>query len=102
MARKAYEFAKFLDNYIKPNIPKDFMLTSTSEFVDKLKLCSIQDNETMVSFDVFSLFTNVPLMETIDIVIDHVYSKDAIITPPFKKQFFRRMLVLCSRRMLQR
>ena len=94
-----YEFAKFLDNYIKPNIPKDFMLTSTSEFVDKLKLCSIQGNETMVSFDVSSLFTNVPLMETIDIVIDHVYSKDAIITPPFKKQFFRRMLVLCSRGM---
>ena len=49
-----YELAKFLDSYIKPNIPKDFMLTSTSEFIDKLKLCSLRGNETMVSFDVSS------------------------------------------------
>ena len=90
-----YELAKFLDSYIKPNIPKDFMLTSTSEFIDKLKLCSLRGNETMVSFDVSSLFTNVPLMETIDIVVDRVYRDDAVITPPFKKRFFKNMLVMC-------
>ena len=32
-----YELAKFLDTFIKPNIPNDFMLNSTSEFIDKLK-----------------------------------------------------------------
>ena len=91
-----YHLAKFLDDYIKPNIPKDYMLSSTSDFIDKLKLLSIQGDETLVSFDVSSLFTNVPLMETIDIVIDRVYREDAVITPPFRKVFFKKMLIMCS------
>ena len=94
-----YHLAKFLDGFIKPNIPKDFMLTSTSQFIDKLQLYSPQGDETMVSFDVSSLFTNVPLMETIDIVISRLYSEDAVITPPIKKEIFRKMLVLCSQGM---
>ena len=94
-----YELAKFLDGYIKPNIPKDFMLSSTSEFIEKLQIYHPQGNETMVSFDVSSLFTNVPLMETIDIVIDRLYGENAVVQPPIKKNTFRRMLVLCSRGM---
>ena len=74
---------------------KDFLLKS--DFANQLKLQSIQGNETMVSFDVSSLFTNIPLIETIDIVADYVYSEDAVSTPPFKKKFFKNMVVLCSR-----
>ena len=87
-----YHLAKFLDDYIKPNFPNDYMLSSTKDFIDKLKLLSIQGDETMVSFDVSSLFTNVPLMETIDIVIDRVYREDAVITPPFKKLYVKGVL----------
>ena len=94
-----YKLVKFLDVFIKLNIPKDFMLNSTSEFIEKLQLYSPRGDETMVSFDVSSLFTNVPLNETIDIVIDRVYSNDAVITPPIKRTVFRKMLVLCSRGM---
>ena len=94
-----YQLAKVLDGFIKPNIPKDFMLHSTSDFIDKLKLYSIHGNETMVSFDVSSLFTNVPLLETIDIVCDYAYSDNAITTPPFKREVFRKMLILCSKGM---
>ena len=92
-----YKLVKFLDVFIKLNIPKDFMLNSTSEFIEKLQLYSPRGDETMVSFDVSSLFTNVPLNETID--IDRVYSNDAVITPPIKRTVFRKMLVLCSRGM---
>ena len=91
-----YELAKFLDTFIKPNIPNDFMLSSTSEFIDKLKFSSVQGHESMVSFDVCSLFTNVPLLETINIVVDRVYGKDSVIKPPFKKLFFKKMLIMCS------
>ena len=45
-----------------------------------------------VGFDIPSRFTNVPLMETIDIVIDRVYREDAVITPPFKKLYVKGVL----------
>jgi hypothetical protein len=94
-----YKLAKFLDDYIKPNIPKDFMLNSTNHFLDKLKGQPLSGHETMVSYDVTSLFTNVPLQETIDIIIERLYSDKAILTPPFKKIIFKRMLLLCSQGM---
>ena len=40
----------------------------------------------MVSYDVVSLFTNVPLQETIDLISDYIYSSDYLSKkPPFKK-----------------
>ena len=45
----------------------------------------------MVSLDVDSLFTNVPLEETIDICIDSLY-KDDENTPKIPKDLFRNLL----------
>ena len=50
----------------------------------------------MVSFNVTSLFTNVPLVKTIDIIIDRVYKENAVFTPDIPKRAFRSMLLLCS------
>ena len=44
------------------------MLSSTWEFLDKLFI--FKPTDYMISFDVVSLFTNVPLKETIDIISD--------------------------------
>jgi len=43
-----------------------------------------------------SLFTNIPLQETIDIVADYVYSESNSKQPPFKKLQFKRMLKLAT------
>ena len=91
-----YELAKYLDNFIKPCIPKKYMLNSTQDFLEKINAFSLKGNEVMVSYDVISLFTNVPLLETINIVLDYVYAPDSPVTPPFDKGTFRKMLVLCS------
>ena len=48
------------------------------EFVDLLKEKQIRSAGHMCSFDVVSLFTNVPLHETIDICMDSLYRDDAI------------------------
>ena len=91
-----YELAKYLDNFIKPNIPKKYMLNSTQDFLYKINDFPLKGYEHMVSYDVVSLFTNVPLLETIDIVIKYVYGGNSITTPPFGKDVFRKMLLLCS------
>ena len=91
-----YNLSKYLDAYIKPNIPKRYMLNSTNEFLDKINEFSLNGNEYMVSFDVVSLFTNVPLIETIDIVTNLVYGKDSVAKPPFNKDIFRKLLLKCS------
>ena len=44
----------------------------------------------MVSFDVVSLYTNVPLLYTINLIADYVYRSTS--PPPFSKTVFKNML----------
>ena len=82
-----YDLAKYLDGCIKPNIPDKYMLRSTSDFIDNLNNYPLKGNEKMVSFDVVSLFTNVPLIETIDIIIKRIYCDDAFSPLKFPNLF---------------
>jgi len=52
------------------------MLKSTEHFIEKLKEFNPNSKHNIVSFDVVSLFTNVPLAETIDIIISHLYDEN--------------------------
>ena len=67
-----YKLAKYLDNFIKPNI--DYSVNSTSSFMEKLNNFNFSEGDQCVSFDVCSLYTNVPLEETINLISDFVYS----------------------------
>ena len=64
-----YKLAKFLDDLIKPHIPDTYLLKSTQEFTDRLKETPFNNGNSMVSFDAVSLFTNVSLAETIELII---------------------------------
>ena len=91
-----YELAKYLDSMIKPNIPDKFMLYSTDNFLQKLNKFKIQPGDKSISFDVVSLFTNVPLNETIQIIANHMYSKSAKFTPPFEKSGFVHLMKIAT------
>ena len=91
-----YQLAKYLDSLIKPNLPNSFMLNSTDDFLEKLNKFPIQPEDKCLSFDVCSLFTNVPLIETIQIIADHLYSDNAVVTPTFDKQSFIDLLKLAT------
>ena len=43
-----YGIAKWLDAYIKPNIPSEFMLNSTEEFVNAIKEFPICSEDQLV------------------------------------------------------
>ena len=83
---------KFLDTFIKPNINVDYTVDSTSAFVDKLQEFQLQNGDYSVSFDVSSLYTNVPLEETIHLIAEKVYSSGSKKVPPFKKKEFIKLM----------
>ena len=49
----------------------------------------------MISFDIKSLFTNIPLEERIAIILGKVYEQNKIITK-FPKKTIRELLLLCA------
>ena len=70
-----YNLAKFLDQIIKPYFPNQFILDSTFYLLDKPKYFSTFPHQIMVSFDVVSLFTNVPLEEIINMIGNYIYKE---------------------------
>ena len=79
-----YKLAKYLDNLIKPQIPNTYMLLkSTDDFIERLKQFRCNDSYRIVSFDVVSLFTNVPLSKTIELIINRLYADGNPYAIPF-------------------
>ncbi|XP_050706281.1 uncharacterized protein LOC126991631 [Eriocheir sinensis] len=66
-----YKLAKHLNELITPFTPASFSLKSTTEFLDLLK--ATRPSNIMASMDVESLFTNVPVDETIDLICQRIY-----------------------------
>ena len=52
-----YNLAKYLDKIIKPHINSDYMLSSTSNFLDKIKAFCFKSDDILISFGIVSLFT---------------------------------------------
>ena len=69
-----YNIAKFLVPILKPLTTKDFTLKDTFEF--SRDILNQNPNLFMASLDVDSLFTNIPLDETINIIIDKLFSEN--------------------------
>ena len=80
----------------QPNIPISFSCDSTDKFLDNLKSFSIQPDIKVVSFDVVSLYTNIPLIETIDIIANALYAPTSFKVPPFPKKSFIKLLTIAT------
>ena len=55
------------------------------------------DSAFMCSFDVKSLFTNVPLDETITICLNTLYRSEDTLPPSMDEQLFKKLLLKCTR-----
>ena len=95
-----YKLAKFLDSVIKPSIPDKYMLSSTNHFIEKLKQVKAQSHQILVSFDVVSLFTNIPLEETTQIIANYLIDKDNSNAPSMEKHAFIKLMKLATQGML--
>ena len=91
-----YDLAKYLAQLLKPLSELQYTIKNSKTFTKRLKKIRIPREYKMVSFDVVSLFTNVPLDETIDIIIKRIYDKKEINTDLPKKEM-RELLYLCTK-----
>ena len=90
-----YNLAKMINNIISPYIPKSYTVNSSSAFVDILS--GIEASGTLASLDVESLFTNVPIDKTIDIIINRCYQNDTIKAPKIPQNILKEMLIICTK-----
>ena len=84
--------AKYLVPLLSDLTSNQYTLNNSSSFIPQI----LHQNpfSFMVSFDVQSLFTNVPLSETIDIIINKLFPQDDTLFHSFGKHNFRKLLEL--------
>ena len=68
-----YNLARFLCDLLSPLVPNDYSCKDTFSFVSQVKNTNLS-KRFLVSYDVTSLLTNIPLQETIDIAINLIFN----------------------------
>ena len=74
-------------------VPSSQIRCSNKQVVDKIKDIVLEDDEVIVSFDVSSLYTNVPVKEAIEYCADLLFSRFQI--PVDRKTFVTLAEIAC-------
>ena len=72
-----YKVAKKVADWLS-FVPQCGINTSTEKVSRQLKDIELSDDETLISFDVTSLYTNVPVKESIKVCADLLFDKVSI------------------------
>lgn len=88
-----YNLAKFLVPILNNLTTNNFTVKNSFSFVQELKHLQFPHPVVMASFDIKSLFTNIPLKETIDICTAELYKGQELVNN-LTKQNFRSLLDL--------
>ena len=67
-----YNLSPFLCDLLSPLVPNEYSCKDTFSFVSQIKNVNLSQ-KFLVSYDVTSLFTNIPHQETIDIAINLIF-----------------------------
>ena len=91
-----YGLSKYLAKLLHPLSVSSYTISSTQDFVNKIKDEKVPDGHKLVSFDVTSLFTNVPLDYTINVILQKIY-RDKLVKTKIKRNEMKRLLELCTK-----
>ena len=81
-----------MSDYLQPLAHNDYVIKDTLTFVEIIKNDVLDPDEEYVSYDVESLFTSMPVKETIDYIMTQIYD-NKVIEPMCKSILvFRRLL----------
>lgn len=75
-------------------MPRRYNVKSTYEFLQLLRTCDEPSN--IASLDVESLFTNVPVTRTIEIILQNVYHHESLPPPKIDRETLRALLTVCT------
>ena len=87
-------FAKFLVPILNPLTKNEYTVKDSFQFAEEI--CEQDPTLTMGSLDVDSLFTNIPLDETIDICINQLFENTDTVEG-FKKSELKQLLCLATK-----
>ena len=73
-----YNLSKYLAKLLSPLSQSEYTIKNTKQFIEQIRMKQVPDGYKMVSFDVKSLFTNVPLEKTIEITLKRIYQRTEI------------------------
>ena len=87
-----YNAAKVFADYLKPLCQNEYKINDTQSFPSMLKdQPPLNPNEEYVSYDIESLFSNIPINETINYIINEICQKNKL--PQIcSKTIFKRLL----------
>ena len=71
-----YALAKWLDTKLKPLSLNRYTVTDIFEFANEIRNLEISNGDILVSYDVSSLFTNVTLNETIQLLANRSFTNN--------------------------
>ena len=94
-----YQLAHYLAKILSPLSCSQYIVESSNKFVNVIKQQVIPSSYKLVSFDVKSLFTNVPLDRTIDIILKRIYNKHERTTNIGRKEM-KDLITLCTKNVL--
>ena len=90
----SYKLAKFLVPLLSPLTSNQYTLQNSKLFAEQIQLTPNADKLFMASFDIESLFTNIPLSETINIILQKFFPSPNDTYNGFNKSLFKTMLEL--------
>ena len=67
-----------MSDYLQPLVHSDYVIKDTLTFAEIIKNDVLDPKEEYVSYDVESLFTSIPVKETIDYIITEIYGNKVI------------------------
>ena len=71
-----YPLARWLNEKLKPLSLNQYTITDIFDFTNEIHELKTNKGEILVSYDVSSLFTNVPLDETIKILVNRAFTNN--------------------------
>ena len=77
-------------------VPECKINSSTKSVCDKLKDVVLDEDEIVISFDVTSLYTNVPVMESINVCTDLLFNLPESDRPPVDRDTFVQLATIAS------
>ena len=89
-----YDIAKTINTILKPYCPSKYSINSTKEFIDIVH--AINTPGLITSLDVESLFTNVPVIPTINIILQYAYHDPHVAPPSIPEHIMRELLTVCT------